>query len=678
MKQQHTNSTDTLKWSKTDQGVYVLTITGSPDAETFTERHAAAFPVTFTITHNLDHGMWVLREDEEIVKAYTLLREAKAAAKIGAAAEIKAQEAASSKAFWAAEAQAYDFAPGDVEYTVLDDCGTSGTMVRGYGFVPAGQDVKVAQEQAHINAKLLDKIDTDPIPADDPWLARADNRVLAEAAGIVEPTFKVTDKTAGMVVFTGSHNDCANYIMHAGEAGISMEVTAGHEATTDEAFDPSRIHGSHFVAQEPDDTTRAIESFAQDADTLAGCLRSGDVETAARMAAILAPNLENLREYLGRTDPDEGMDDAPEPLYVDSRRKLGGSGIDPTVPVYTCPGCGIAVAGTPAEIIDGDGWCAICIAEAEAENEEATARLNAAKVAAGIKLMEFAPGDEVTIEDDEAITVARYQADGSWVKVSHQLEVISEDDGAITVARYQADGSWVKVSHQLKAGPSLIETIDAGTLTHEYIPCKDVAGRCSLCGWPKANHPRYHLVTAEGPAPRDTLTDAEYKAALEEARSQGHDAGQGADGPCDLSGQWADEPSGPQVIARIISAIGADPERVDGAETDILDVYEDAYNLAAAPEPPACPVCGGPSLLTGDLGRLRHFNCRSCGIDFNQHIHTGETELVEADDPLIMCEICGQDILQSTANWHEATETDGRVPLCDECHAANPNPEEES
>ena len=46
------------------------------------------------------------------------------------------------------------------------------------------------------------------------------------------------------------------------------------------------------------------------------------------------------------------------------------------------------------------------------------------------------------------------------------------------------------------------------------------------------------------------------------------------------------------------------------------------------------------------------------------------------DDPLIMCEVCGQDILQSTAYWHEATETDGCVPLCKECHSWNPIPDE--
>jgi hypothetical protein len=36
------------------------------------------------------------------------------------------------------------------------------------------------------------------------------------------------------------------------------------------------------------------------------------------------------------------------------------------------------------------------------------------------------------------------------------------------------------------------------------------------------------------------------------------------------------------------------------------------------------------------------------------------------DDPLIMCEECGQDIIQSTANWHDS-EDGWRVPLCMVC-----------
>ena len=35
------------------------------------------------------------------------------------------------------------------------------------------------------------------------------------------------------------------------------------------------------------------------------------------------------------------------------------------------------------------------------------------------------------------------------------------------------------------------------------------------------------------------------------------------------------------------------------------------------------------------------------------------------DDQLIMCEQCGQDILQSEAVWSDCD--DGRVPLCPSC-----------
>ena len=45
-------------------------------------------------------------------------------------------------------------------------------------------------------------------------------------------------------------------------------------------------------------------------------------------------------------------------------------------------------------------------------------------------------------------------------------------------------------------------------------------------------------------------------------------------------------------------------------------------------------------------------------------------------DILVMCEVCGRDILQITAHWHDAGAldldgpiTDGRVPLCEECDA---------
>lgn len=48
---------------------------------------------------------------------------------------------------------------------------------------------------------------------------------------------------------------------------------------------------------------------------------------------------------------------------------------------------------------------------------------------------------------------------------------------------------------------------------------------------------------------------------------------------CDLSGQWADVPSAPEMYAAIASSVGVDPdEDEDGAS--VLDSYEEAYNLA--------------------------------------------------------------------------------------------------
>ena len=37
-----------------------------------------------------------------------------------------------------------------------------------------------------------------------------------------------------------------------------------------------------------------------------------------------------------------------------------------------------------------------------------------------------------------------------------------------------------------------------------------------------------------------------------------------------------------------------------------------------SPQPPACPVCPGRGMPLGQLGRLRWYRCRDCGIDFNR------------------------------------------------------------
>jgi len=60
----------------------------------------------------------------------------------------------------------------------------------------------------------------------------------------------------------------------------------------------------------------------------------------------------------------------------------------------------------------------------------------------------------------------------------------------------------------------------------------------------------------------------------------GREAGYGATYPCDLSGEWADVPSGPEVYAAILDE--ADVEEPEGEEwfTEVLDEYEEAYEAA--------------------------------------------------------------------------------------------------
>lgn len=40
-------------------------------------------------------------------------------------------------------------------------------------------------------------------------------------------------------------------------------------------------------------------------------------------------------------------------------------------------------------------------------------------------------------------------------------------------------------------------------------------------------------------------------------------------------------------------------------------------STGTSPQPPACPVCPGWGMPLGQLGRLRWYRCRDCGIDFN-------------------------------------------------------------
>jgi tRNA(Ile2) C34 agmatinyltransferase TiaS len=39
---------------------------------------------------------------------------------------------------------------------------------------------------------------------------------------------------------------------------------------------------------------------------------------------------------------------------------------------------------------------------------------------------------------------------------------------------------------------------------------------------------------------------------------------------------------------------------------------------ATSPAMPTCPVCPGHGMPLGQLGALRWYRCRDCGIDFNR------------------------------------------------------------
>lgn len=57
-------------------------------------------------------------------------------------------------------------------------------------------------------------------------------------------------------------------------------------------------------------------------------------------------------------------------------------------------------------------------------------------------------------------------------------------------------------------------------------------------------------------------------------------------------------------------------------------------------ENPTCPVCGGPGVPLGILGRLEHFRCRNCGADFNRRVDPdpGDRGGQQADTPNIVDE----------------------------------------
>lgn len=45
-------------------------------------------------------------------------------------------------------------------------------------------------------------------------------------------------------------------------------------------------------------------------------------------------------------------------------------------------------------------------------------------------------------------------------------------------------------------------------------------------------------------------------------------------------------------------------------------------------EMPSCPACGGPGMLLGTLGRLTHFKCRNCGMEYSE----GDTHTAAGQD----------------------------------------------
>jgi len=75
--------------------------------------------------------------------------------------------------------------------------------------------------------------------------------------------------------------------------------------------------------------------------------------------------------------------------------------------------------------------------------------------------------------------------------------------------------------------------------------------------------------------------DKRWDAAVTAARDLGASAGDGSDHECDLSGEWADRPAGPEVYQRILAEAGVTAYE-DEWFSELLDAYEEAYNEAAA------------------------------------------------------------------------------------------------
>lgn len=89
------------------------------------------------------------------------------------------------------------------------------------------------------------------------------------------------------------------------------------------------------------------------------------------------------------------------------------------------------------------------------------------------------------------------------------------------------------------------------------------------------------------------LTDAQWEALVTAAQELGTEYGTGSTVYCDISGQWADEPTCYDILRDIIG-VAQDKDAtipsyedwdadMDQGESELLDTYEEAYDAAAAP-----------------------------------------------------------------------------------------------
>lgn len=88
------------------------------------------------------------------------------------------------------------------------------------------------------------------------------------------------------------------------------------------------------------------------------------------------------------------------------------------------------------------------------------------------------------------------------------------------------------------------------------------------------------------------LTDTQWEALVTAAQTLGTEYGTGSTVYCDLSGQWADEPTCYDILRDIIARAQDQDASIpsyedwdtdmDQGESELLDTYEDAHNTAAA------------------------------------------------------------------------------------------------